>query len=264
MDNSTPYYLFFDFDGTIFIDKTIAKETQDAINLAKSHGCKVYVNTGRSLPNLFKDLKKSCDIVFDGYLCGASSIYLGNNAETCLQEKYIPLEDAIEIINYIRDKSFWANIETDKGVHTVEMHGHITYTNEERQAFADKAIDFVKSANKIFKFGIFPPVTTNYHSEDIHDALPKYEWCFLLRGYELIHKGYGKGKTLKQFANLTGFDENKFIMFGDSENDLQAFKMAGRKVAMEHSPKELKDLATYVAKTNLGVAEYINSLFLDK
>lgn len=264
MDNSTPYYLFFDFDGTIYKDKKIDKETQDAIKLAKSHGCKVYTNSGRSLPNLFKDLKPNCDIVFDGYLCSGASIYLGNDGENCLQEKLVSLDDAIEIINYIRDKSFWARIETDKGVHTVEMHGHITYTNEERQAFADKAIEFVKNANKIYKFGIFPPITTNYHSEDIHDALPKYEWCFLLRGYELIYKGYGKGKVLKQFASLMGYDENKFIMFGDSENDLQAFKLAKNKVAMAHSPKELKDLATYVAKTDFGVAEYINSLFLDK
>jgi hydroxymethylpyrimidine pyrophosphatase-like HAD family hydrolase len=182
----------------------------------------------------------------------------------CLQEHVVPYEDAVEIINYIRDKSLWATIETDVGRHVIEMHGEITYTKEECQAFADKAIEFIKSAKTIYKFGIFPPITSNYRDEEIHKALPKYEWSFRLTGYELIHKNCGKGKLLQQFAKLTGYDENKLIMFGDNENDSQAFRLCKNKVAMAHSSEELKDLATYVAKSDLGIAEYINKLFLGK
>ena len=263
MKNSTPYYLFFDFDGTIFTDGKMEKATIDAIKKAQRHGCKIFTNTGRSLPSLFKDFKPNCDLIFDGYLCSASNIYLGNDGEICLQELTMPINDVVEVVDYIRDKSLWAVVETDLGNYTIEMHGHITYTKEERQAFADKAMDYINSSKKVFKFALFPPITTNYRIDSLHLDLPKYDWGFLTRGYEMIYKGYGKGKLLELFANKMNYDETKFIMFGDSENDLQAFESAKTKVAMKHSPECIKKLATYVAKTDLGVAEYLNMLFSD-
>ena len=69
---------------------------------------------------------------------------------------------------------------------------------------------------------------------------------------------------LNEFAKVTGFNPDNFIVFGDSENDINMFEHAKTSVAMAHSPEPLKKLATYIATSEYGVAEYLNKLFPQK
>jgi hydroxymethylpyrimidine pyrophosphatase-like HAD family hydrolase len=97
MQRSTPYYLFFDFDETIFIDKTVPKATETAIKTAQAKGCKVYMNTGRTLNHLLDDLNPATDIKFDGYLCAFNTIFLDLEKQPMLKGRSLTFEETASL-----------------------------------------------------------------------------------------------------------------------------------------------------------------------
>ena len=260
-DKKDTICLFFDFDGTTFVDGIFPKEIEDAIKNAQKKGAKIYMNTGRSKPSLFQDLKKRTDIRFDGYLCAFSCMYLGNEGEETIFEHHMNMSDVENFIDYCEKYSYWATVDIEGyGPHTIELHGHITYSDKEKKEICDKAREFIKG-QKIVKFCVYPPVSVNYVAKNLTEENPNVDWIRTERGYECTLKNFGKGILLNEFAKVTGYNPDNFIVFGDSENDINMFEHAKTSVAMAHSPKNLKDLATYVATTKYGVAEYLNKIF---
>ena len=59
-----------------------------------------------------------------------------------------------------------------------------------------------------------------------------------------------------------GIDTHEVVAFGDAENDLEMFKLAGASVAMGQADDEVKAAADYVSKANYedGVAYALEQL----
>ncbi|MBO7187667.1 MAG: HAD family phosphatase [Clostridia bacterium] len=258
----SPICLFFDFDGTTFIDLKFPKEITDAIKNAQEHGCKVFMNTGRSIVNLFKDLKKNTDIVFDGYLCNFASIYLGNDAKNIVCEKFMDKKDVFAFIDYCEKYSYWATLDIEgQPPHTIKLHGDVVYSAEEKKQICDIARDIAKNFN-IVKTCVYPPISVNYIATNLEEENPNVKWIQTERGYECGLSD--KGTLLDEFAKLMDYDPYKFVVFGDSENDVDMFMHAKTSVAMAHAPKILRDKATFVMTEKYGVAEFLNKLFPKK
>jgi len=70
--------------------------------------------------------------------------------------------------------------------------------------------------------------------------------------YHLVNKNVDKGKGLKVAVQLMGFKLDEVAVIGDSETDLEMFKVAGLKFALANAPKNLKNLADYVTSKENG------------
>ena len=64
--------LFFDIDGTLLSHRTlqIPESAKRAIRKAKEKGHLVFINTGRTISVVNKEIK---ELGFDGYICGCGS-----------------------------------------------------------------------------------------------------------------------------------------------------------------------------------------------
>lgn len=257
MPNNKEKILLFDFDGTLHNHGVVLPETYEALEYARKKGCKLFVNTGRTKHNLITDLKNIVKFDFDGILCGGSSIYMGKNYDlTVCEQPELTDEIMVKTLKFIRDKSYWATIEGNAGYYVIEQHGEITYTAEERQQFYEKALAIYKSL-KPFKIAIWPPKHLNDY--DLPDLLKELDWIYYdeWHYYEGFYKGCGKDHVIEKLSRTLGVSTDDFISFGDSENDIPAFKASGKSVAMAQSSKSVKEAATFSATTPAGVAEGI-------
>lgn len=74
-----------------------------------------------------------------------------------------------------------------------------------------------------------------------------------------------KGMALKALAQQLNISAQQIMAFGDNLNDMTMLRYAGHPIAMGNAVTEVKDLATYVTKSNLedGVAYAIEKLLLE-
>ena len=70
--------------------------------------------------------------------------------------------------------------------------------------------------------------------------------------YHLLDKNVDKGKGLKVAVQLMGFRLEEVAVVGDSETDIEMFKVAGLKFALANSPQNLKNIANHVTSKNDG------------
>jgi len=70
--------------------------------------------------------------------------------------------------------------------------------------------------------------------------------------YHLLDKNVDKGKGLKVAVQLMGFRLEEVAVVGDSETDIEMFKVAGLKFAPANSPQNLKNIANHVTSKNGG------------
>ena len=78
---------------------------------------------------------------------------------------------------------------------------------------------------------------------------------------DIFAPGCNKGTALKLFCEKAEIPLSQCVCFGDSENDLDVFRVCPTSICMKHAPEALASLATYHAKTDFGVAEGIRYLF---
>lgn len=78
----------------------------------------------------------------------------------------------------------------------------------------------------------------------------------------LTHKRADKGVALKIALAHIGVTPEQTVAFGDAENDIQMFRVAGASVAMGQADEHVKSNATFVtlANTQCGVAHAIDRL----
>ena len=260
----TPYYLFLDFDDTLLLNGKVPNKTTRALKRAKKAGCKIYMNSARSRGNLMPDLKRATNFEFDGYLCAFTNIYLGSDAQTTLMHYLMPSEQTERFIDYCVKYSYWAFIELENELpYFIKIHGDVKYSDEEYAEFRRQALEYLKD-KPVIKFNCCPPKSSGYFAINIEEENPGVNFIRGVDYYETYRQGYGKGIILQKFAELQNIDFDRCIHFGDSINDKNAFEVAKISVGMKKTPKEIQHLCTYVAKTNFGVAEYINKVLLKK
>ncbi len=80
---------------------------------------------------------------------------------------------------------------------------------------------------------------------------------------EITPSGSTKGLGLKTVFELKGWDLKDLIVFGDGENDISMFEVAGHAVAMENAFDTVKAVADEVCLSNKedGVAVYLEQIY---
>jgi hydroxymethylpyrimidine pyrophosphatase-like HAD family hydrolase len=80
---------------------------------------------------------------------------------------------------------------------------------------------------------------------------------------EVINTGVSKGEGLKIAMKHRGLKPEEVIAFGDEENDVPMFTVAGFSAAPENAREKIREAADFVYGSNAkeGLAEYLEKTF---
>ncbi|MCD5325392.1 MULTISPECIES: Cof-type HAD-IIB family hydrolase [Pontibacillus] len=81
---------------------------------------------------------------------------------------------------------------------------------------------------------------------------------------EFTAKGITKGTSIEKLIDELGIKREEVIAMGDSYNDQEMIEFAGLGVAMGNAPEDIKEIADFVADTNVndGVAQVVEKFLL--
>lgn len=202
----------------------------------------------------------------DTYIVGDSATRMQYNHQTIWSETF-SRDLGLKLIERLRhiDSQQTIIVCTDKrayvqhGISDSEqkiVHGsyeNVMYVND----YSDINEDFVKvtvhDANKAC-------IDNATYLKDFEDRLyvvaADAEWI------DIANKDVHKGSTIEQLQQRLGLDASETIVFGDGLNDIELFKIANTRVAMDNAYPELKEHADIIAKSNQynGVIHTLNTL----
>lgn len=253
MDIQRPCFLFFDYDGTVFVKGEISTANREAMLAAQKKGHQLILCTGRAQGGLARN-KEYVTIPWDGIIYGGADIlYRGSFLETHTSEP----RDAFSWIGFGMRKRCRVILEGQKGIVPFEFQEHPEpFTMKERFEILHRVGEILKT-NPITKFTVvcvYPPL----------EDLPKTEMnCIFHPTYtEVFPKGCDKGEAIKAFCRHLGIELSQCACFGDSMNDYPMFRVCPTGVCMKNSPAALCEISSYCAKEEDGVAEGLRWLGL--
>ena len=239
---------FFDYDGTIWFG-TYGEKTLEALNKLHSDGHLLFLNTGRSRGNTRPE--KLALIPFDGILCG------GGHAEVFGKDLFrrdITKEVMQKVLSLEKEYDLLIIYEGVKGVY--RRKGILPKDRSVELEDITCLLDCEKYP--ITKFSIIKKEEDGKKLPAPDIAIKELEKHFdvvdLGHYYECMLIGTGKDVVAKIVVESLGIDPRSVYVFGDSLNDLAMFKAFSHRVAIGHSPQELKDIAEYVTVEELDGA----------
>ena len=252
MDKTKPCYLFFDYDGTVYVDKIVPEKTLQAMKAAQAMGHMLIMNTGRSWGEANYNPFAFTTVPWDGTICGGGDIRVGGKM---LVEHTVSREEALTWMAWAMERryTFIVGGQHERVDFAFSEHTE-DFTEAEHAAYIAR-LDAVMAENPATKLTLLPGLNGN--------TIPKTDLTVISMDHyvDLFAPGCSKGTTIREFCEVMGADIEQCICFGDSENDVEMFRACPTSIAMAHAPRVLTDLATYHVKSALGVVEGLNLLF---
>lgn len=243
--------LFFDIDGTLISNKTgrIPQSTIDALMKAKANGHYIFVNTGRTVCALRKEV---ADIEFDGFLCGCGT-YLIYRGEVLLKST-IDEKRGNDIINKMYELGLDGILEGIENNYLPKKTSRFKGLENERKYF-DTFLPGV-GREKYIEDGGFTYDKLFVYVDEQSDGQAFFDFVsedmeIVDRGeggYEIIQKGYSKWTACDFIMKKLEIDRAESYAFGDSTNDLAMFEYANHTIAMGNHAKELEPFAEFITK----------------
>ncbi|MGB9615213.1 MAG: Cof-type HAD-IIB family hydrolase [Fervidobacterium sp.] len=243
----------FDLDGTILNQKNeFPSETKELmLNIIKK-GDKVIFATGR----MHISAKKLLDSVFGSDIFPIVSyngavVYIPKKG--FVFEKTLDLQTAHKVIDFFRSKNVHVQsyiddiLITEKDDDEIKLyakHADVPYT----------VVEDLKSIKKppIKMLGIGDPELLDSFMPDLKNIV--YQKANVFKSFsiflDIVPSDANKGIALKFLAEHLGFELKNTVVFGDNENDLFMFEVAGTKIAVANAVEKLKEVADFVSKSN--------------
>ncbi len=119
--------------------------------------------------------------------------------------------------------------------------------NELKRYFKVDLLDFEYRKSEIC-------LKRNFDVETARKILKNFDVKILDSGfaYHIVDKKVNKGYALKFIARKLGIDTRDFAVIGDSENDIEMFKVAGFGIAVANADEKLKVIADLVTPSSDG------------
>lgn len=241
--------LFFDIDGTILSNEThtIPKSALYAMEKAQKNGHLLFVNTGRTICALPKELYT---FDFDGYLCGCGC-YLVYRDEVLL-ESHIDRERGQAIVEKAKECNFGIVLEGTKDIFFPEQKSRFEQLERARLHFGELGLgkkQYIESGNcdydKLFLY-----------EDEMTDKVSFVEYVanemdLIDRGvgmYEVVQNRFSKATACDFILEKFGMSKEQAYVFGDSMNDLSMFEYAKHTIAMGDHAKGLEPHTEFVTK----------------
>lgn len=250
--------LFFDIDGTLVPEYTndVPLPVQDAIKEAMAQGHLAFINTGRTMMNIHKNLK---NIGFSGYCGGCGTeIYLGDETLYFFE---LSKEDCYEIATYFHKHNISVLYEAS----------HALYVSGPVQDHRDlKAVEEMMDIR-------YTHVNTEEDRKELHFSKILY-WApnhiddkevqqFLSKWFDIIDRGndmrevvphhHTKATAIDFLCKHFNIPLEDCYAFGDSTNDISMLKHVPHGIAMGKCMEEILPYVEYRTDTveNNGIVK---------
>lgn len=245
MDIKQPLYLFFDLDGTVLVDHALPRVNLDAMLHAQAMGHKLILNTGRSRGG-YKRVPQADAIPWDGMCFSAADI--------TYEGRTISLTTVSE-----QDFMIWLD-------YCMEYRVRLAYCGREFLEFLDFTIyktpmtEQQKQQHRDYGAELYrknPLTNLSVHTVIPPETIPQSGLTPIqLSTYaDLFPNGCNKGRVIEEFCRVLNVPIAQCVCFGDSQNDVDMFRICPTGICMKGAPEELASLAVYRAKGAYGVAE---------
>lgn len=218
-----------DFDGTLYINKDerrLSSLISDIKSLPEEY---VFaVASGRPY-HLLKPYFKDCP---DFYI-------ISNDGALITKNDYILYENPIDknlLLDICKDRSWCCYGECISYIYAADRAIDVKW----RKMFSNHAVacdDILSIKENIYKIFF----------EERTDEVSGLKKCYDSYGVsEFVSEDTNKGKALLFLAETLGISVRDIIVFGDGENDIPMFNVAGRSYAHENAPIGVKKSADYI------------------
>ncbi|MBS6396808.1 MAG: HAD family phosphatase [Clostridiales bacterium] len=258
--------IFLDIDGTILIPgEGIRQEVRDGLRLARKHGHRVFICTGRAHCMLPEELR---DMELDGIIASAGSdIWIhGQNAYRTALEPEL-LEKACRTLEDLDGVYMLEGYDriyvSEKGERLLRGMDPIPNENPElyrwREFFNRRSdVESVKTWDS-GKIPIPKVAFMLWEKERVEQIYKALEEDFYIAFFqqdsdasyyngELISRSANKGTAIRRTAELLKQDIQNTIAFGDSMNDYQMIEHAACGVVMGNGDEKLKAIADRICE----------------
>ncbi len=259
-----------DVDGTLLnSNHEILEETKIALIRAIEKGHKVVIVSGRPTEAIL-DLAK--ELEFEKY-AGLISSYNGGaitNFKTGekISSHTLDLDLAKEILEKTKNLDVFPLI-TDE--YTIISNKDNAFLDVESHILNLEPL-IVENLSQSINFKPYKITFTNY-PQKLDQVIPLLKENFsdrtsqvrsLSAFYELMPQNLSKGKSLLEIAEYYNIDQKDIIAFGDAQNDISMFEIAGTPVAMGNADEIIKEMSSYVTLSNdeNGIADYLKKFVL--
>src|SRR3989338_5733643 len=244
-----------DFDGTL-VDKDI-KYNPDLKKLLlklKTKGIRFSLATGRAYYSSVNNFLNQLNI-FDYHILSNGALIFNNKNNKILWFQPILKESAKKIIKYLIDSDLNFTLELKDFTYMSKVIEHPSYTDIRYMKPFSKLSDF----SRVLKILVF--ATLNNLSDEQTDFYIKNlsEICkevnitkvkfYGKNGIDIYSDKATKHTAVLEYERLLKIPRNQIIAMGDGYNDYPLFTACGYKIAMDNAPKELKEIADFIAPT---------------
>lgn len=253
---SKKYNFFFDIDGTLITGGIVPTDAVvQALRYARSKGCRVFLNTGRTRATLPPTLT-ALDCI-DGFCCGCGT-YIECNGKPIL-ERYIEPSELWRVARLF-EKHEMKSCLVFEGVDTVYYLGKAFHPFADIEFYEITAADEILSRFSGTKINKITLHTFTDKDEEFIDELHSTYDCMKCPTYwEIIPKDFDKGKAIQLTEEILGLDHAQSVAVGDSANDTKMLEYAPFSVAMGNASDDIKAMCDMVTDSvkNDGVAKMI-------
>ncbi|MCP3741622.1 Cof-type HAD-IIB family hydrolase [Rossellomorea sp. BNER] len=267
--------LAMDIDGTLLNHNgRLNKESKEAIEYAQSKGIHVTLVTNRNF-STSKRLAKALKI--EGYIVTHSGAYIASKLEKPLYVNKINEDITYEVVNFLEKFNVQIAIVHEK--FTVmnkqeaesSMLGKISWQRDSKLFYGKQYVESI-SEHLLEKPVAAPKIeaafSSNEEAKEIELALNGMydEIECIHRGegkMDIVAKGVSKLRGLLYLCERLGITREQVVMVGSKLDDISLMECCGLGVAMGNAPKEVKEAADWITRTEAqnGVQYMVKELF---
>ena len=249
--------IFLDIDHTL-IDESLypSASALEALRQAKANGHKLYLNSGRSVCQVFDYL---WEIGFNGFIGGNGS-YIESEGKSLFYQP-IPQALAKRTWSYLVENQIGFFAEGQESLfadplYLPKLAALLNVSETEARAKTDRifpstSYNQTEPNENINKFSIVLnddvdlQVVTDYVNPDL--VTGKWQLFGQPREFaDIFQGGNSKGSAVQFLMNALDLPMSDAFCFGDSSNDIEMLSVAGTGVAMGNAIPQLKAVADYV------------------
>ena len=254
--------IFLDLDGTLIDHSFYAPASaMEAIHFARKNGHRLYINTGRSVCQIYDYI---WELGFDGFI-GGNGNYIESEGKPLFHQP-IPQPLVEKVYNYLveREIGFFEEGQESLYAHPTflpDLASLLNVTIDEARAKTDRlfpttAYDCTQSHSEVNKISIVLSEKVNIQSirEFLKPELVLGLWSLFGNEREfadIYQSSTSKGTAVEFVMKHHNLPISDSYCFGDSSNDIEMVRAAGTGVAMGNASPSLKSVADYVTDTVL-------------
>jgi Cof subfamily protein (haloacid dehalogenase superfamily) len=258
--------LAIDLDGTLLVGESLSKRNASAVKAAFDAGYKVIIATAR-----WRQLAEriSDEIGLHGLpiiACSGAQVYCTRQKEDIFDAR-LPADFVTQLFEICNENRCVASA-------TLDAH---TWLKIDKKPAAEYLSEEMSWVAQLPESDELPRIATVQGSATIAlvNELHKQHYAEAVNIFNSIGpsgrnvititaKDADKGTALQRACNHLQIETNQVIAFGDADNDIAMFKLAGQSVAMGQADDTVKGAASFITGPNDadGVAEFIETKLL--